>query len=54
MPTPSLYYLTHNRRDKRVHSFPKSISSKVNLKGRMEFELTDYDVAVEHANHDAT
>ena len=32
--------------DKRVHTFPKGISPKVNVIARLEFELINYDVVV--------
>ena len=34
-----------------VHSFPEGISLKVNVISRLEFELADCDVAVQHVNH---
>ena len=34
-----------------IHSFPKGISSKVNVIARLEFELTNNDVAVQHLSH---
>ena len=40
--------------DKEVHTFPKSISSKVNVIASLEFEHAYYDVAVLHVSHDAT
>ena len=36
---------------KRFHAFPKSISPKVKLIARLEFELTYNYVAVQHINH---
>ena len=41
-------------RDKEVHAFPKSITLKVNLIARLEFELTYYNVAVQHISNYAT
>ena len=35
-------------RDKGVHAFPKSISLKVNVIARLEFELVNFEVAVWH------
>ena len=35
------------RRDKEVHTFPKSISTKVNVIARLEFELADFEAAVQ-------
>ena len=40
------YYLTYSWENKRVHAFPKGISSKVNLVVRVAFKLTYYNVAV--------
>ena len=48
------YYLTHSRKDKKVYAFPESISLKVNLIARLEFELAYYDVVVQHVNHNTT
>ena len=36
---------------KGVHTFPKGISPKVNVLAQLEFELTYYDVAVQHISH---
>ena len=33
---------------KMVHTFPKDISSKVNVIASVEFELTYFEVAVQH------
>ena len=38
-------YLTHNWKNLGVHTFPTSICPKVNVKARLEFELTYYDSA---------
>ena len=35
-------------RDKGAHTFHKGISLKVNVIADLEFELTHYDVAVQH------
>ena len=40
--------------DKGVHTFPKGISSKVNVTMRLEFELIYFGVAVQHFSHYAT
>ena len=48
------YYLTDNWRDKRVHAFPKSISPKVNVIARLEFELAYSEVAILNVNHYTT
>ena len=45
------YYLSHNWRDKHVHTFPKGIRLKVNVIVQLEFELTYCDVAVQHVSH---
>ena len=37
--------------DKGVHTFPKGINLKVNLKMQLEFELTYYDVTAYHVCH---
>ena len=33
------------------HAFPKGIIPKVNFIARLEFELTYYDVVVQHVSH---
>ena len=45
-------YLICNWRNKRIHTFPKGISLKVNVIVRLEFELAYYDIAIQHVNHD--
>ena len=47
-------YLTHSTEDKGVHPFPKGISAKMNVIARLEFELSYYNVAVQHVNHDVS
>ena len=42
------YFLTHSYRDKRVHTFRKGISPKVNVIVRLENEIVFYDVAISH------
>ena len=42
----TMYYLTHSWRDKRVHTFSKSIYLKVNAIG-----WTHYDIAVQYISH---
>ena len=37
--------------NKRIHAFPKGISSKVNVIARLELELAHFKAAVEHFNH---
>ena len=44
----NLYYLTHSWGGKRIHTFPKGINPKVNLKAPLEFELANYEVVVQH------
>ena len=39
---------------KVVHTFFKSISPKVNITARLEFELTYYDVTIQHVSNYAT
>ena len=34
-----------------VHAFPKCISMKVNIIAQLEFELTYFEVRVEHFSH---
>ena len=46
--------MIHNWADKWLHAFLKSINPKVNINGRLEFELAYYTVAVQHVNHFAT
>ena len=48
------YYLTHSYEDKGVHTFPKGICPKVNIKARLENELAYYDSAVHRCNHYTT
>ena len=36
---------------KGVHSFPKIISSNLNITARLEFELACYDVTVQYVSH---
>ena len=45
------YYLTHCQRDKGVRTFPEGISPKVNAIARVKFELSYYNVTVEHVSH---
>ena len=40
--------------NKRVQIFLKGICSKVNIKARLEFEFTDYDIAVQHVSRYTT
>ena len=40
--------------DKGVHTFPKGINTKANVIARLVFELTCYDLVVEHFSYDAT
>ena len=49
------YYLTHSWwRYKGVHTFLKSISPKVNLRVRLEFELTSHDVVLQDISDQIT
>ena len=50
----SSVFLTHSRKDKEVHTFPKGICPKVNVIARLEFEFTYYDSAVHRVNHYTT
>ena len=43
-------YLTHSWKDKRVHTFPKGISPKVNVITQLEIELIYYNVILQHVN----
>ena len=36
------------------NTFPKSISLKVNVIARLDFELAYWDLAFKHVNHDTT
>ena len=38
----------------QVHDFSNGINPKVNVIARLEFELTYYDVADQHASHYTT
>ena len=40
----------HSWKDKEVHTFFKSIGSKVNVTARLKFELTYNDVTVQHVS----
>ena len=46
-------YLTHILGEKWVHTFSKHISLKVNVRARLEFELTYYHFAAQHVSHKA-
>ena len=48
------YYLTHNWKDKGVHTFPKGICPKVNIIAQLENELAYYNSAVHRFNHYTT
>ena len=48
------YYLTHSWEDKGVHTFPRGICPKVNVKAQLEFELAYYNSAVNCFNHYTT
>ena len=37
-----------------VHSFPKAISSKVNVIARLDFEIANYDVTVQYIIYHGT
>ena len=45
------YYLTHSLKDKKAHTFYKSISLKVNIIARLEFEFLFYGIAIQHVRH---
>ena len=47
-------YSTHSREEKWGHTFPKGICPKVNVIARLEFELENYDPAVQCFNHYTT
>ena len=40
--------------DKKVHTFPNSISPKVNVIARLEFELRNFESAVQLLRHEDT
>ena len=44
----------HNWWDKRVLAFPKGFCLKVNILLQLEFELANYDVAVQNVSHSTT
>ena len=51
MPKPSLrYYLIHSWGYK-THTFPKGISSTVNVIAWLKFEIAYYDFTVQHFSH---
>ena len=43
-----------NLENKSVHAFPKSINPKINITAWLEFELTNYNFAVQNVSHYAT
>ena len=45
------YYLIHSLEEKRVHTFPKNISPKVNARVWLEFKCANYDITVLHNSH---
>ena len=45
------YNLNHSWGDKRVHTFPKDISLKMNIITQLDLELSHYDVAVQYIDH---
>ena len=55
MPKPSLKnssgIIQPILRDKRVHAFPRGISTIMNIIAQLEFELTYHDVADKHISH---
>ena len=51
---PVVVLFKPNLRNNMVHSFLKTISSKVNVIAQLEFELVHYDVAVQHFSHYVT
>ena len=40
--------------DNKTHTFPKSISLKLNVLVWLEFELAYYDIAFQQVNHSTT
>ena len=40
-----------NNGDKGLHTFPKSISLKLNVVARLEFELAYFEAVVQHCSH---
>ena len=49
-----LYYLTHWLWNKGVHAFPKGISPKVKVWAWLKFDLSYYDLTVQHISRYAT
>ena len=45
---PKWYYLTHCREDNKIHTFSKSISSKVSVIAQLEFKIVYFKTAVQH------
>ena len=45
------FYWTHNKRNKEIHTFPKSISPKVNVIAWPEIELAYFKATVHHFKH---
>ena len=48
------YYLSRRYGGQGVYTFPKGISSKMNISAQLEFELAFYDVTVQYVSHYTT
>ena len=47
----AVVYLTHSWGNKRVHTFHKGITPKVNAIAWLVFQLNNYDITVQHISH---
>ena len=47
------HYLINGRIDERFHLFSKCITPKVNVVGRLDFEIANFEVVVQHFSHSA-
>ena len=45
------YYLTDSWKDKKIYTFPKGFSRKVNVLAQLEFDLAYIVPAVQHFSH---
>ena len=54
MDVRSKHAKSHIWRHKRVHTFPVGICAKVNAIARLEFEITNFNVAVQYVSHYTT
>ena len=48
------WLISHKTKPNQTNTFPKGISSKVNVTEGLEFELTYYDLTEQHVSHNTT